>query len=152
MMTPLFKKLNFKAHKNILCLSAPDSFVSELSAMEKLAEIYTNLQELNVVEFAIIFVTQKQEIDTIVPELSPKLEGDATLWFCYPKKTSKKYKCDFNRDTGWEALGNYELEGVRQVSIDSDWSAIRFRKIDYIKKFTRRKEYALSQKGKNRLE
>jgi len=73
------------------------------------------------------------------------------LWFCYPKGTSKKYKCDFNRDTGWETLGNYNLEGVRQVAIDEDWSALRFRKIEHIKTLTRRESFAISKEGKERI-
>jgi hypothetical protein len=69
-----------------------------------------------------------------VTKLASKLAGDAVLWMCYPKKSSKNYHCDFNRDSGWEILGDYELEGVRIVAIDADWSALRFRKVAYIKK------------------
>lgn len=41
--------------------------------------------------------------------------------------TSKNYKCDFNRDSEWISLGKYNLEPVRQVAIDDDFSALRFR-------------------------
>jgi hypothetical protein len=68
----------------------------------------------------------------------------------YPKGTSKKYKCEFNRDTGWSALGEFGLEGVRQVAIDEDWSALRFRKVDYIKSM-QRKFSPLSQAGKMKI-
>jgi hypothetical protein len=30
-------------------------------------------------------------------------------------------------------LGEYNLEPVRQVAIDKDWSALRFRRVDKIK-------------------
>jgi hypothetical protein len=68
---------------------------------------------------------------------------------CYPKGTSKTYQSDFNRDTGWEIMGRYDMEAIRQVAIDEDWSAIRFRKADYIKSLTR-KFAALSEKGKKK--
>jgi|GEM_PF-6580646 len=55
--------------------------------------------------------------------------------------------CNFNRDTGWGVLGPHGLEGVRQVAIDDDWTALRFRKVDYIKTMTR-KFGALSEGGK----
>ena len=151
-MTPLFKKLNFKDQKSILCLSAPESFLTELEAMGKHAEIIVDIEKANHIEFVIIFVTTKKEIEEAISVLAPKLEGDAVLWFCYPKGSSKKYKSDFNRDTGWESLGKYDLEGVRMVAIDSDWSAFRFRKVGYIKKMTRNKDFALSEKGKKRAE
>jgi hypothetical protein len=56
------------------------------------------------------------------------------LWFAYPKKSSVNYTCDFSRDTGWEILGRHGFEGVRMVAIDQDWSALRFRRVEYIKK------------------
>jgi hypothetical protein len=48
-------------------------------------------------------------------------------------------------------MGQYNLEGVRQVAIDEDWSAQRFRKIAFIKKFSRQEKMALSQEGKKEL-
>lgn len=56
------------------------------------------------------------------------------LWFAYPKGTSKKYKCDFNRDDGWEPLRKLGFDTVRQVAIDEDWSALRFRRVEFIKR------------------
>jgi hypothetical protein len=61
-----------------------------------------------------------------------KASGDALLWFAYPKGTSTKYKCDFNRDSGWDILRQSGFDTVRQVAIDEDWSALRFRRIELI--------------------
>jgi hypothetical protein len=68
----------------------------------------------------------------------------------YPKGTSKNYKCDFNRDTGWAALGASGFEPVRMIAIDEDWSAIRFRRVEFIKTMTRDPNSRLSEKGKAR--
>ena len=38
----------------------------------------------------------------------------------------RKYRCGFNRDSGWAAPGAAGLEPVRMVAIDADWSALRF--------------------------
>jgi hypothetical protein len=62
-----------------------------------------------------------------------KAEGDAVLWFAYPKRTSKRYKADFDRDHGWEVLRAAGFEPVRQVAIDADWSALRFRRSEFVK-------------------
>jgi hypothetical protein len=63
--------------------------------------------------------------------------GDAIVWFAYPKGTSKRYTCDFNRDTGWDVLGRLGFEPVRQVALDEDWSALRFRRAEFIQSLRR---------------
>jgi hypothetical protein len=80
----------------------------------------------------------------------PGFKGDAILWYCYPKGSSKKYKCEFNRDTGWEGLGKYNLEPVRQIAIDEDWSAIRFRRVEYIKTITRAQSGTITEEARRR--
>ena len=139
-MTPTFKKLNYKDQKQILVLNAPESFDGELGFMADLASIFRNADDITEIEFALIFVTKKAETDEITHGIYPKLKGDAVLWFCYPKGTSKRYTCDFNRDNGWNGLKEFKLEPVRQVAIDDDWSALRFRKREYIKTMTRKEE------------
>ncbi|MEL6867498.1 MAG: hypothetical protein AAFP19_23940 [Bacteroidota bacterium] len=149
-MDAIFKKLNFKEQSPILVIHAPESFSPNMQAMAGLTTFVFDLGDLEKITFAIAFVTKQEEINKLVPQIIPKLEGDAILWFCYPKGSSKKYTCDFNRDTGWQIMGEHDMEGVRMVAIDQDWSAIRFRNIQYIKNFTRRKSMALSKKGKSR--
>jgi hypothetical protein len=56
----------------------------------------------------------------------------------YPKGTSKRYTCDFNRDSGWEVIRNAGFDSVRQIAIDEDWSALRFRRVEYIKSYAGR--------------
>jgi len=149
-MTPLLKKLNFKNQEKTLILNAPASFESEMADMAKLSEVAQASEKVSEIDFAMVFVHTQEAIDKAIALIFPKLRGDAVIWFCYPKASSKKYKCDFIRDTGWQILGEYSLEGVRQVAIDEDWSALRFRKTAYIKTLTRRESYAISKEGKER--
>ena len=100
--------------------------------------------------FAIAFVTTQKEVDDLARAIAGKARGDATVWFAYPKGSSKRYKCEFNRDTGWQVLGKLGFEGVRQVAIDEDWSALRFRRVEFIKKMTRDPKRALTKRGKAR--
>lgn len=148
-MDPLFKKLNYKDQKLVHCLHAPASFEPQLAAIAEHAVVKRGLEADDQIGFLMAFVTRQEEIDALIPQVGPLLEGDAVLWMCYPKGTSKRYKCDFNRDTGWAVMGKYGLEGVRQVAIDEDWSALRFRKVAYIKVLTR-KFGALSEEGKEK--
>jgi hypothetical protein len=137
MITPLFKKLNLKEGMSIVVLNYPDSFNGELNSIRKGFEV--SASATNKIEFVLIFVTEQKEIDKHFKAVHKKLVDDAVLWFCYPKQTSKKYTCNFNRDIGWKALKQAGYETVRAVAIDEDWSALRFRKLENIKNFTRTK-------------
>lgn len=149
-MTPIFQKLNYKGQGHIIAINAPSSFAGELAAMSGHASIITELSTADKVEFCICFVTSQADITHFISGIHHKLHGDATIWLCYPKSRSKNYTCDFNRDTGFGALGAYGLEGVRQVAIDDDWSALRFRKAAFIKKITRRESFAMTAEAKKR--
>lgn len=148
-MSSLLKKLNYKDQDKIFILNSPTDPVSEIAEMKDTCVVQTQLpHETQAIQFVLVFVTMKEEIELSIQKIFPLLEGDSILWYAYPKGTSKKYKCDFNRDNGWKALGNYNLEPVRQVAIDEDWSALRFRKVEFIKKLTRNEALILSDKGK----
>jgi hypothetical protein len=85
------------------------------------------------VGFFLAFVTLQSEVDALSQEVASRAKGDAIVWFAYPKGTSQKYKCDFNRDTGWDVLKAAGFDTVRAVAIDEDWSALRFRRKEFIK-------------------
>jgi hypothetical protein len=85
------------------------------------------------VQFALAFATQQAELDRLSTILADRSTGDTVVWFAYPKGTSKRYTCDFNRDTGWQVIRDAGFDSVRQVAIDEDWSAMRFRRVEYIK-------------------
>lgn len=133
-MTPLFKKLNFKDQEEIAIINSPEEFENELEQMKSETGIHNNLSDLTNADFVISFVSSKIEIDKLASQLRNKIKGDPVIWFAYPKKTSKKYKVEINRDSGWESLHEIGLDTVRAVSIDDDWSALRFRKVEFIKK------------------
>jgi len=146
-MTPLFKKLNLAETRCIHVLNAPESFEQELRALEG---VDVNRQARGRIVFALAFVKTTQEVEVATEQLVQAAEGDAQLWMVYPKGSSKKYKCEFNRDTGWKALGEAGYEPVRQVAIDEDWSALRFRKAEFIRTMTRNPEGAISSAGRKK--
>jgi hypothetical protein len=84
-------------------------------------------------DFIMIFVKSVSEIESLSPIILHNLMADGVLWFCYPRKTSKKYSSDIDRDHGWKALKDSGLYGIRMVALDEDWSAMRFRNVKYIK-------------------
>jgi hypothetical protein len=128
----VFEKLNLKEQREILVINAPPSFEPVLLTLKGIS-VLRDPHKAKAIHFALAFATRQAEVDALAQILTSKAEGDALLWFAYPKGTSKRYQCDFNRDTGWDAMRHSGFDTVRQVAIDEDWSALRFRRVSYIK-------------------
>lgn len=134
MASALFKKLNLGAHRVIHILNAPKSFEPELALLQGV-DIKRTIS--GAVTFGMAFVITQAERDAAGRKLAAAGVGDALVWMVYPKGTSKKYRCEFNRDSGWSVLGSAGFEPVRMVAVDADWSALRFRRAEHIRTLTR---------------
>jgi hypothetical protein len=128
----IFQKLNLKAQREIAVLNVPASFEAEVAQLKGI-KILRDVRKPTAIQFALAFVTQQSELNRLSRILADGSEGDALLWFAYPKGTSKRYSCEFNRDTGWQVIRKAGFDSVRQVAIDEDWSALRFRRAEYVK-------------------
>jgi hypothetical protein len=132
-MKNLLDKLNYKGQKRISVINAEETFIRSISSELKDVIIDQKIDPRYPYQFIIIFVKSVSEVERIAPVTLHNLMADGVLWFCYPKKTSKKYRSDIDRDHGWKVLNDSGLYGIRLVAIDEDWSALRFRNIKYIK-------------------
>jgi hypothetical protein len=130
-MASVFDKLNLKDQLEILVLDAPASFEPELKTLSGIS-ILRDARQLKSIEFAVAFVAVRAEVERAVKLIVPKAKGDPTLWFAYPKGTSKRIAAEINRDSGWESLQSAGFETVRLVAIDEDWSALRFRRTAFV--------------------
>jgi hypothetical protein len=148
-MSSVFTKLNLGSRTALTVLGAPASFEPVLAGLDGVA-VHTSLRCKTPIEFALAFVTTQAQVYDLATRLPSRMPGDALLWFAYPKQSSKRYRCEFNRDTGWAAVGAAGFEPVRQVAIDEDWSALRFRRVEFIKKLTRSESMVLSPAGRAR--
>lgn len=144
----LLKKLNHKNQSEILLINPPESFELIKAEINKIIEVNEDLEGNKPLLFVLAFFTKKSEIREVTEKLMKKVNKVSLVWLCYPKKSSKNYKSDITRDTGWEIMGEYSYEPVRQIAIDDDWSALRFRPITEIKEFTRDQKMILSEEGK----
>lgn len=148
-MSAVFKKLNLKNQIEIAIVNAPATFEPEIATLRGVA-VRRSLAGGAELAFSLAFVTKQPEVDALAQLAAARTAGDAVVWFAYPKQSSKKYKSEIDRDHGWAALGAAGFEPVRMVAIDEDWSAVRFRRVDFIKTLSRPKEYALSAAGKKK--
>jgi hypothetical protein len=146
-MSAVFKKLNLKDQAEVVLVNAPASFEGEVAALVDVT-VVRDVKSPKSITFVLSFVTTLADIEALTKTIAKKAAGDAVVWFAYPKGSSKRYTCAFNRDTGWDALGAAGFEPVRQVAIDEDWSALRFRRVEHIKTMTR--SFAMTAQGKRK--
>lgn len=145
-MNDILKKLGLKDQNPILAINTPEGYNKILE--EANVEIHNEIE--GKYKFIQIFVKSLEEAVKIGESAVNALDGDGYLWLCYPKGTSKTYKTDINRTKAWGLFGQYDFEPVSQVSIDEDWSAIRYRNVDNIKSLKRKT--AATEKGRERIE
>ena len=139
-----FAKLNLKDQAEIVVLNAPASFEPELRSLKGVT--VRRDAKGGDIGFSLAFVMTQKEVDTLGPQVAKKAKGDAVVWFAYPKGSSKKYKSQINRDNGWAVMGDAGFEPVRMVAIDEDWSAVRFRRVEFIKTMNRPEDVRLTKK------
>ena len=144
MAMPTFAKLNLKDQAEIVVLNAPASFEPELKSLKGVT--VRRDAKGGDIDFSLAFVTTQKEVDALGPQVAKKAKGDAVVWFAYPKGSSKKYTSQINRDNGWAVMGKAGFEPVRMVAIDEDWSAVRFRRVEFIKTMNRPEDVRLTRK------
>ncbi|MCC3159628.1 hypothetical protein LJ737_20470 [Hymenobacter sp. 15J16-1T3B] len=147
-MKSVVDKLQIKSGAVVGLLGLPADLQPALAELWERATVEAALAPTVPVTTVLAFVTKLPEVEELAAQLG-HAPGDAAVWVAYPKGTSKKYRCEFNRDNGWAALGQAGFEPVSQVAIDEDWSALRFRRVEFIKSMTRKG--AISAGGQARI-
>lgn len=144
-MNKILDKLKLSKQNPILIINAPEEYKKVI--MDIKSEVHLKIN--GKYDFIQFFANTLADANTMVKAVTKAIKNDGLLWFCYPKGTSKKYHSDINRNKAWEIFGPYNYEAVSQISIDDDWSALRFRNTDKIK--TLKRKIAASTKGKERI-
>ena len=148
-LDPTLAKLNFKAHRRALVLDAPGEAGSLLAALVATAEVSTGARARGPFDFALVFLRARRDVVRAARAIA-LLGEDAVFWCAYPKQSSRRYASDLSRDVGWQPLGDLGFEPVRQVALDADWSALRFRRAEHIGTMIRDPASALSKAGKRK--
>jgi hypothetical protein len=141
----VLQKLRLKDQKPVLVLNAPKEFEHMVAEMPSTPD--TRIKSRY--PFIILFARDLKEATKYAKDVVEAITDDGYLWVCYPKGTSKKYKSDLNRMKVLEVFGPFDFEGVTQIAMDEDWSALRVKPVDTIK--TMKRKWALSDKGKERI-
>jgi hypothetical protein len=146
---PVVKKMQFKDYgQSVLILNAPKAYQEVITTFQ--GEVHREVEEEKY-DFVQAFGISIEELQALARKAAHVVNEDELLWLCYPKKSSKAYKgSDCNRDNVARLLADEGFEPVRQIAIDEDWSALRFRQAEKIKTMTRK--FAVSETGKRRTD
>lgn len=146
---PVVKKLNFKDQgQPVLILNAPKVYEEIMATFQ--GDVHQEPQRESY-DFVQVFGISNEELQQLGRKASQLVKENGLLWLCYPKKSSKVYKgSDCSRDSVAGMLANEGYEPVRQVAIDEDWSALRFKKVEHIKTMVRK--WAVTDTGKERTQ
>ena len=90
----------------------------------------------------------EDRVSDIWEKLNPKDQSQVVVLnapACFAPEVEALSGIAVERKLSSTAVG---FEGVWQVAIDEDWSALRFRRIEYIKKMTRDKKRAMTPAGR----
>ncbi len=132
-MHPIWKKLNLSGHTRVVIANAPDSFEELVKALDNVTTS-RSLAGTGKEQFILGFASTLAEVEQVAAAATRRTVGDAIVWVAYPKQSSKRYRCEFNRDSGWASFQKAGFASVRQVAIDEDWSALRFRRSEYVRR------------------
>jgi hypothetical protein len=147
-MNPIWKKLQYKDQDYVSVLNAPASAEQIFREPPKGTQVSFGPAMRLSTPFLVAFATTKSELAQYA-KLAKRLGPSGVVWVAYPKKSSKEFACEFDRDNGWSDWGAAGFEPVRQIALDGDWTALRFKQVEQIKTLTRKS--AISADGKTRV-
>jgi hypothetical protein len=150
-MDALLRKLQHRAGDPVVVLRPPDALRPVLDGWRDAGlDVRTRLR--GGVPFVLAFASTPGEVIDRGPKVvdAVRTVDDPVLWFAYPKRSSPLAHPDLHRDRGWEPLGELGFEGVRQVAVDDDWSALRFRRTGSVASLTRDRSRNISDAGRRR--
>ena len=124
----LVKKLQLKSNNTILLINPPSWYVTEIG--RSLERVTVTDRPEGTFDCVHLFVKNSNELKRLAATSVAAVTPDGLLWISYPKRSSSM-ATDLTRDAGWQVIDRMGYDGVRQVSIDDDWSAVRFRRREH---------------------
>lgn len=113
--TDLLKKLNIKDGMLIRVINKPKDV--QLEQLKTTTSSHA--------EGILVFVKNLAEVDKFAGPAIDAAREDRLSWVLYPK--AGQLGTDLNRDILWKKLETAGVQGVRLISLDAVWSAMRFR-------------------------
>jgi len=132
-MATLREKLNYKDQQRIAILNSDEIMIAFLRNEFRDIRVDTDIDPRYPYGFIIVFSRFVCEVDNLASKALHNLITDGTLWFAFPKRKSRRYSSDLDRDHGWEYITDKGFDKVRLISLNEDWSALRFKNVRFIR-------------------
>lgn len=121
---PIIERLFIKPGNKFLLLNPPAGYLEELGSLPPGATLLDeSASPVNAIQ---AFVTDRAQLEALLPKLKALMLPKGMLWVTYHKGTSK-VKTDINRDTINAYAQTLGLTGIAMISIDDNWSALRLK-------------------------
>jgi hypothetical protein len=117
----LLEKLRLNIDKPLWLINAPaecPEYFSDFKTKQKLGKEKPAAQLM-------LFATDSTELNHYLPLLADYISFDTLFWICYPKKTGA-ISSDLIQMKHWDVVSQSGYRGQTSVSIDDNWSAVRF--------------------------
>lgn len=124
----ILRKLRYREGLKSKFINVPHDMQNELANLN----LEGSEDESAKYQFILLFTKNKADVDRLAQSTIDSIEFDNIFWIAYPKGGSS-IKTDINRNKLWDLLKPYGYRPVSQVSIDKDWSAMRFRPTERVK-------------------
>ena len=118
----LLRKFQIKAGSRLWLINIPPAIAEEVTAGEEIEPV----GETDAYDGVLAFFHSPAEVAALTPRVLAGMPPDGLLWAGYRKGPDAK-AAGLNRDIGWEPLGEQGWRPVRQVAVNDEWSALRFR-------------------------
>lgn len=124
----VLEKLQIKEEKNILIQGLPSSLEKQFVKLN-FAKSVTPLLKSRGIELAVVFALSKSQLNQILTDVLPALQGGCKLWISFPKTTAK-IASDLCRDCQWKDMSDAGFETGELVELDSTWCALSYNKLE----------------------
>jgi hypothetical protein len=118
------QKLLIKEGYQVLFLHPPQNNAELLGALPAGVEVVSGME--TPVDLILAYIVDRKELEKHLEQLKGLIKPKGLLWIAYYKGTAK-IMTDINRDSINAYARTFGLEGVAMVSLDNNWSAMRFR-------------------------
>ncbi|SFV32378.1 hypothetical protein SAMN05216456_1628 [Devosia crocina] len=126
--TELLHRLQIRAGTRLWLINVPQHVAEEITAGAEVEPVSGD----SYYDGALACFANPAEVETMVPRILKELPPDGLLWVAYRKGEAGK-AAGLTRDRGWDVLEAGGLRPVRNVALDEEWSALRFRPKEMVK-------------------
>jgi len=120
--TPLVRKLGIKENFNAAILNSPAGFAT---ALDLPAGVTVNSRSAKPLDFALLFVKSRTELENKFARCAAKLSPAGMLWISWPKKASG-IVTDLSDNIVREIGLAKGMVDVKVCAVDEVWSGLKF--------------------------